>query len=82
MKIVKSLINPVVCSVQNLLTPCAKPESLSISHETHMLHVLTNNLIGLSELIESVNKFYHDRKDKIHKDAGGTCVFDKCFTNK
>lgn len=76
-KIVKSLIHPVVLFRSKFIGQFtrAKPESLSISRETHVLNVPTNNLVGLSELIGSVNKFYHDRKDKIHKNAEGTYAY-------
>ena len=34
-----------------------------------------DNIVGLSELIESVNKFYHDRRNEIHKSSEGTYAY-------
>lgn len=76
-KIAKSLLNPVIFFRSKFIGQFtgAKPKDLSISKETHVLHVPADNIVGLNELIETVNEFYHDRKDKIHKNSGGTYAY-------
>ena len=76
-KMAKSLLNPVIFFRSKFIREftAAKPKNLSISHETHVLHVPADNIIGLSELIESVNKFYHDRRSEIHKSSEGTYAY-------
>jgi hypothetical protein len=76
-KTVKSLISPVIFVRSRFIGQflAKKPKNLSISRETHVLRVPAHTISGLSELIDSVNQFYHARRNKIHSGSKGTYAY-------
>ena len=72
-KVVKTMIQPIVYLKSRRIGKFIsdKPEHLSISKATHVLHVPRDVVVGVDELVSSIAQFYELNKDTILKRTVG-----------
>lgn len=72
-KVIKTMIEPIVYLKSRKISKfiSQKPEDLSISKATHVLHVPRDVVLGVDELVSSIAQFYELNKDTILKRTTG-----------